>query len=400
MVDRRESAHSTWFVFWVFLRLGLTSFGGPVAHLGYFHNEFVERRRWLSEQSYADLVALCQFLPGPASSQVGMAIGLLRSGYKGAFAAWLGFTLPSAIVLILFALGVGLYGHAMPVGVLQGLKIVAVAVVAQAVWGMARQLCLDAVRVTLMVAACCAVLWLPFTFVQVIVIAFAALLGMVVCKASTKGPTEALLIPVTQRTGVRWLLLFVVLLIGLPLLALLHPSVLLSMADAFYRAGALVFGGGHVVLPLLQADMVPTGLVSNEIFLAGYGAAQAVPGPLFTFAAFLGASLQGPITGWWGGLIAVVVIFVPSFLLVVGALPFWEQLRRNQHAQSALMGVNAAVVGLLVAALYDPVWTSAIHTPRDFAVALVALVALMVWKLPPWLVVLGTGGLVGVFAMV
>ncbi len=400
MVDRRESARSTWFVFWVFLRLGLTSFGGPVAHLGYFHNEFVERRRWLSEQSYADLVALCQFLPGPASSQVGMAIGLLRSGYKGAFAAWLGFTLPSAIVLILFALGVGLYGHAMPVGVLQGLKIVAVAVVAQAVWGMARQLCLDAVRVTLMVAACCAVLWLPFTFVQVIVIAFAALLGMVVCKASTKGPTEALLIPVTQRTGVRWLLLFVVLLIGLPLLALLHPSVLLSMADAFYRAGALVFGGGHVVLPLLQADMVPTGLVSNEIFLAGYGAAQAVPGPLFTFAAFLGASLQGPITGWWGGLIAVVVIFVPSFLLVVGALPFWEQLRRNQHAQSALMGVNAAVVGLLVAALYDPVWTSAIHTPRDFAVALVALVALMVWKLPPWLVVLGTGGLVGVFAMV
>lgn len=400
MVDRRESERSAWFVFLVFLRLGLTSFGGPVAHLGYFHSEFVERRRWLSEQSYADLVALCQFLPGPASSQVGMAIGLLRSGYKGAFAAWLGFTLPSAIVLILFALGVGLYGHAMPVGVLQGLKIVAVAVVAQAVWGMARHLCPDALRLTMMVAACCAVLWLPFAFAQVMVIALAALFGVVMCKPSAKGVTETLFIPITRRAGVCWLLLFLLLLIGLPVVALLHPSALLSMTDAFYRAGALVFGGGHVVLPLLQTEMVPTGLVSNEVFLAGYGAAQAVPGPLFTFAAFLGASLQGPITGWWGGLIAVVVIFVPSFLLIVGALPFWEQLRRNHHAQSALMGVNAAVVGLLVAALYDPVWTSAIHTSRDFAVALVALVALIVWKLPPWLVVLGAGGLAGVFAMV
>lgn len=400
MTTTPNTEHSVWIVFWVFLRLGLTSFGGPVAHLGYFHSEFVSRRRWLSEESYADLVALCQFLPGPASSQVGMAIGLLRSGYKGAAAAWLGFTLPSAFALIVFALGVGLYGHAMPVGLLQGLKIVAVAVVAQAVWGMARNLCPDALRMTMMVAASCAVLWLPFAFSQVVVIVVAGGIGMVLCKPAVKVSGDMLVMPITRRAGAGWLLLFLLLLVGLPLWALWQPSLLSTVIDAFYRAGALVFGGGHVVLPLLQAEMVPTGLVSNEAFLAGYGATQAVPGPLFTFAAFLGASIQGSITGWWGGIIAVVVIFMPSFLLIAGALPFWEQLRRNRRMQAALMGVNAAVVGLLVAAFYDPVWTSAIHTPRDFAVALVVLLALMAWKLPPWLVVVGTGGLASALAMI
>ena len=398
MTDTLEHTRSPWAVFLIFLRLGLTSFGGPIAHLGYFRDEFVVRRQWLSERSYADLVALCQFLPGPASSQVGIALGLSRSGYAGALAAWLGFTLPSAVALILFALGIASYGDAMPAGVLHGLKVVAVAVVAQAVWGMARNLCPDAPRISIMAAATCCVLLIPSAWGQIGVIVMASLIGLWLFNPPQGEAHDPLPITVRRRVGLFWLALFFALLLGLPLLTTLFPSQTLSMVDAFYRAGSLVFGGGHVVLPLLQAEVVPAGWVDNDAFLAGYGAAQAVPGPLFTFSAFLGASMNQAPTGWQGGLICLLAIFAPSFLLVIGALPFWEHLRRNTRTQAALMGVNAAVVGLLLAALYQPVWTSAIHAPQDFALALVALLALMFWHLPPWLVVLGSGVVGGVLS--
>ncbi len=389
----RTQGESAWSVFLIFLRLGLTSFGGPIAHLGYFRDEFVTRRRWLTERSYADLVALCQFLPGPASSQVGMALGLARSGYGGALAAWAGFTLPSAIALILFALGINSHGDAIPLGVLHGLKVVAVAVVAQAVWGMARSLCPDALRVTVMAMATCLVLLVPSALGQVGVIVAAGIAGLLLFKPAQAATHDPLPITVGHRAGLAWLTLFFALLIGLPALAERVPGQTLAMADAFYRAGSLVFGGGHVVLPLLQAAVVPPGWVSNETFLAGYGAAQAVPGPLFTFAAFLGASMSDAPSGWLGGMVCLLAIFAPSFLLVAGALPYWERLRRSVRTRAALAGVNAAVVGLLLAALYQPVWMSAIHQPTDFGLALVALVALMFWKLPPWLVVAGCGAL-------
>ena len=392
MPDSEFSDRSPWAVFLVFLRLGLTSFGGPVAHLGYFREELVVRRRWLSERNYADLVALCQFLPGPASSQVGMALGLARAGYPGALAAWLGFTLPSAVALILFALGLAHWGDAVPAGLLHGLKVVAVAVVAQAVWGMARSLCPDAPRISLMAVAACAVLWWSSAWAQVLVLALAALVGLWTLAPGQAAAHEPLPIPVGRRAGMAWLALFVALLLGLPWAAAVFPHATLAVADAFYRAGSLVFGGGHVVLPLLQAELVPTGWVDQDTFLAGYGAAQAVPGPLFTFAAFLGASLQTGPQGVWGAVVCLLAIFAPSFLLVAGALPFWEGLRAHPRMQAALAGVNVAVVGLLVAALYQPVWTSAIHTPQDFALALLAGVALMAWKLPPWLVVAACAG--------
>lgn len=386
---------SPWAVFLIFLRLGLTSFGGPIAHLGYFRDEFVTRRQWMTERTYADLVALCQFLPGPASSQVGIALGLSRAGYRGAFAAWLGFTLPSAIALILFANGLVAYGESVPAGLLAGLKIAAVAVVAQAVWGMARNLCPDATRVTLMVASACVALLAAYVWTQMVIIVIAALLGLWLAKPPPQAPHDVLPMTVSRRAGVVMLGLFFVLLFALPALASAMPGQMLALFDAFYRAGALVFGGGHVVLPLLQAEVVPAGWVDENMFLAGYGAAQAVPGPLFTFAAFLGAAMTQAPAGWAGGLICLVAIFVPSFLLVMGALPFWEQLRRNLRMQAALAGVNAAVVGLLLAALYQPVWTSAMHGPKDIALALVAWVALMFWKLPPWLVVVGCGAVGG-----
>jgi len=392
MPDSEFSDRSPWAVFLVFLRLGLTSFGGPVAHLGYFREELVVRRRWLSERNYADLVALCQFLPGPASSQVGMALGLARAGYPGALAAWLGFTLPSAVALILFALGLAHWGDAVPAGLLHGLKVVAVAVVAQAVWGMARSLCPDVPRTSLMAVAACAVLWWSSTWAQFLVLALAALVGLWTLAPGQGAAHEPLPIPVGRRAGMAWLALFVALLLGLPWAAAVFPHATLAVADAFYRAGSLVFGGGHVVLPLLQAELVPTGWVDQDTFLAGYGAAQAVPGPLFTFAAFLGASLQMGPQGVWGALVCLLAIFAPSFLLVAGALPFWEGLRAHPRMRAALAGVNAAVVGLLVAALYQPVWTSAIHTPQDVALALLAGVALMAWKLPPWLVVAACAG--------
>ena len=391
-------AHSStrpWSVFLIFLRLGLTSFGGPIAHLGYFRDEFVTRRRWLSERSYAELVALCQFLPGPASSQVGIALGLSRAGYAGAVAAWVGFTLPSAIALILFALGLAHYGAAMPAGALHGLKVVAVAVVAQAVWGMARNLCRGVARVTLMLIAACVVLLEPSAWAQVGVIAAAGVGGLLLFKPPTNTEPDTLPIPISRRTGALWLGLFLLLLVGLPILADGWPSPTLTLVDAFYRTGSLVFGGGHVVLPLLQAQVVPPQWVSNDVFLAGYGATQAVPGPLFTFAAFLGASMHQAPNGWLGGMIGLLAIFAPSFLLIFGALPFWASLRHSPHTQAALAGVNAGVVGLLLAALYQPVWTSAILSAYDFALALLALVALMIWKLPPWLVVIGCGVLGG-----
>lgn len=391
MTKSGDADRHPWAVFSIFLRLGLTSFGGPVAHLGYFRQEFVMRRGWLSERAYADLVALCQFLPGPASSQVGMALGLSRAGYAGALAAWAGFTLPSAIALILFAQGIARFGDAVAPGALHGLKVVAVAVVAQAVWGMARSLCPDAPRVTLMAVAACVVLLVPSAWAQVVMIAAAGIAGLIMFRPAATDGHEPLPITVGHRAGVFWLSLFFALLAGLPVLAQMLPGRAIDMVDAFYRAGSLVFGGGHVVLPLLQAEVVPTGWVNSEAFLAGYGAAQAVPGPLFTFSAFLGASMNGGLSGWVGGILCLVAVFLPSFLLVAGALPFWERLRCHARTQAALSGINAAVVGLLLAALYQPVWTSAIQRPHDFGLALLALVALMFWKLPPWLVVVGSG---------
>jgi chromate transporter len=400
MPDAADDDRGAWPVFLAFLRLGLTSFGGPVAHLGYYRDEFVTRRRWLGERSYADLVALCQFLPGPASSQFGMALGLSRAGYAGAFAAWAGFTLPSAIALILFAIGVASLGEDIPSDALQGLKVVAVAVVAQAVWGMARHLCRGFTRLAIMAIAAGVVLLLPSSWTQVGVIAAAGLAGLMLVEPAASPVHEPLPMAVTRRGGALWLALFAMLLVGLPLAAQLSSSRALAMIDAFYRAGSLVFGGGHVVLPLLKAEVVTPGWVGSEAFLAGYGAAQAVPGPLFTFAAFLGASMNSAPNGWIGGAIALVAIFVPGFLLVVGALPFWEALRGSPRAQAALAGINAAVVGLLFAALCTPVWTSAIYGPGDVALAALALVALMYGKLPPWLVVAGCAAAGWLFAVV
>ena len=379
-------------VFLVFLQLGLTSFGGPVAHLGYFREAFVARRRWLDERAYADLVALCQFLPGPASSQVGIGIGLAKAGLPGALAAWLGFTLPSALLMVLFGYGVVAFSEAMPPGLLHGLKVVAVAVVAQAVWGMARTLCPDAPRITLAVLACIGVLMAPVPLAQLAAIAAGGLAGLLLLKDEAESRADTLGIEVGRGVAVAALVLFFVLLAGLPLLAAAYPAQALALIDSFYRSGALVFGGGHVVLPLLQAEVVPPGWVADDAFLAGYGAAQAVPGPLFTFAAYLGTVSVPAPNGWLGALICLLAIFVPAFLLVVGTLPFWDALRRLKAVRRALGGVNAAVVGLLLAALYDPVWSRAILTPADFALALAAFAGLAFWKLPPWLVVLLSAG--------
>jgi len=377
-------------VFLTFLRLGLTSFGGPVAHIGYFRDEFVVHRKWLDERAYADLVALCQFLPGPASSQVGIGVGMSRAGLPGAVAAWIAFTLPSAIALILFGYGVLQFGDAVGTGALHGLKVVAVAVVAQAVWGMARSLCPDAQRATLAVLATIAVLAIPSPFVQVGVIIVGGLVGWAFLRSDTPIDHVDMGVRVRRSTAIAALTLFFVALIGLPLLAAAYPSQTLALVDSFFRSGSLVFGGGHVVLPLLQSEVVPPGWVSNDAFLAGYGAAQAVPGPLFTFAAYLGTVMTVEPNGAAGGLICLLAIFASSFLLVIGALPFWDSLRRVSAVQNALLGVNAVVVGLLLAALYDPVWTSAILSPADFGLALAAFTLLVFWKTPAWLVVILT----------
>jgi chromate transporter len=383
-------------LFFVFLRLGLTSFGGPVAHLGYFREEFVERRHWLDEHAYADLVGLCQFLPGPASSQVGMAIGLSRGGIPGAIAAFLGFTLPSAILLVLFALGLSRFGSAIGGAWLHGLKIVAVAVVAQALWGMGRALAPDAKRVTLAVAAAAVVSLVPTGAGQIGVIVVSSLIGWAFLRTDLALPQSALPVPVKRSTGALLLAAFFLLLIGLPAAAQGSGNYVLELFDGFYRAGALVFGGGHVVLPLLQAIVVPRGWVSNDAFLAGYGAAQAVPGPLFTFAAYLGAISTRAPAGWTGAAIAVAAIFLPAFLLVAGILPFWEGLRRHPGIKRAMLGINAAVVGILLAAFYHPVWTSAILSAADFSLAAAAFLLLVFWKWPPWLVVVLAAAATGI----
>lgn len=388
-VSQKRSPAGHWpEVFAVFLRLGLTSFGGPVAHLGYFREAFVVRRQWFDDRAYADLVALCQFLPGPASSQVGLAIGLSRAGLPGALAAWCGFTLPSAFALVLFAYGVAALGDVSGAGWLHGLKVVAVAVVAQAVLGMMRTLAPDRTRATLAVVATAIVLAVPHAWGQIGAIVLGGVAGVALFREDVAGAHSPLPLPVSRGAGAAALITFFVLLIALPVLASALPSQTLRLFDAFYRAGSLVFGGGHVVLPLLQASVVPPGWVSNDAFLAGYGAAQAVPGPLFTFAAYLGAVMGPAPNGWAGAAIGLFAIFLPSFLLVFGVLPFWEELRRRPRAQAALKGVNAAVVGLLLAALYHPVWTAGILSARDFALASAAFLLLLMWQTPPWLVVL------------
>jgi chromate transporter len=374
-------------VLWVSTRLGLTSFGGPVAHLGYFHDEYVRRRRWLDERVFADLVGLCQFLPGPASSKVGIAVGILRAGLPGALCAWLGFTLPSALLLMAFAYGVGTLGASADAGWLHGLKVVAVAVVALAVWTMARSLCPDRERATIAImTAIVATAW-PTTLGQVLPILAAGVLGWRFLPPATAPPGLHVRVPIGRGLGAASWVVLAGLLVTLPILRQASSSQALAMLDGFFRAGALVFGGGHVVLPLLQAEVVGPGWVTDEAFVAGYGAAQAVPGPLLTFAAYLGFATRGAPSGWAGAALALVAIFLPAFLMTVGALPFWEMLRSRPAFQAALRGINASVVGLLVAALYRPVWTSAITTPADFALALLAFGLLAFWKWPPWLVV-------------
>jgi chromate transporter len=374
-------------VFLAFTRLGLTSFGGPIAHLGYFREEFVHRRRWLDEHTYADLVALCQFLPGPASSQVGMALGLSRAGLWGALAAWLGFTLPSAVLLVLFALGVTATGDLGHAGWLHGLKIVAVAVVAQAVLGMARTLTPDRPRATLALGSAIAALLLTNTSVQVLIIVVAGLIGWRFLPAGPATGGAELPLALPRRLGAMFLAVFVGLLVLLPVLRATIGGPVLSLFDSFYRSGSLVFGGGHVVLPLLQAEVVPPGWVTHDDFLAGYGATQAVPGPLFTFSAYLGAVSQLGLNRLVAAGVALVAMFLPAFLLIAGTLPFWSVIRKTLPVQAALKGVNAGVVGLLLAALYTPVFTSAVASSLDFALVLSAFALLEYVRMPPWSVV-------------
>lgn len=377
-------------LFLIFLRLGLTSFGGPIAHLGYFRQEFVVRRKWLDEHAYADLVSLCQFLPGPASSQVGIALGLSKGGIPGAIASWLGFSLPSAIMLVLFGLALPFMGGKLGTGWLHGFGTAAVAVVAQALWSMGKSLSPDKLRTMVAICAAIAATAIPTSLGQVCAIAASGLFGWAFLRTSAPLPHNLILTTIGKTIGTVLLCVFFLLLFLLPLVAMDSASHALKLFSSFYQAGSLVFGGGHVVLPLLQSQVVPSGWVSNDIFLAGYGAAQAVPGPLFTFAAYLGAVSTQPPSGWLGGGIALVAIFLPSFLLITGILPFWEHLRRHEAMQRAMLGINAAVVGLLLAAFYNPVWTGAIRSTADFCLSIAAFLLLVFWKLPPWLVVLLT----------
>ena len=386
---KESGRHSPVEVLLAFLKLGLTSFGGPVAHIGYFREEFVVRRRWLDEHAYADLVGLCQFLPGPASSQVGFSIGLMRAGYLGGLAAWTGFTLPSAIALVLFAYGATLLSGPVGVGLIHGLKLVAVAIVAQAVWGMARVLCPDRERASIAVAAALIILLFSTSPVaQIAAIALGGVAGLWLCRAELPPATGHIAVPVSRTTGFLALAVFFLLLAGLPVLRGLGLWPGAALFEAFYRSGALVFGGGHVVLPLLREAFVTPGWISDDAFLAGYGAAQAIPGPLFSFAAYLGAVVRPSPHGLFGAALGVIGIFLPGLLILVGTLPFWDALRKRASARAVMRGVNAAVVGLLGAALYNPVWTSSVKLPGDFAIALVGFVILTVWRAPPIIVVL------------
>jgi chromate transporter, chromate ion transporter (CHR) family len=381
-----------------FLKLGCISFGGPVAHLGYLREEFVAKRRWLDDSTYGDLVALCQFLPGPASSQVVFALGMRWAGLIGALTASLAFTLPSAILMILFAYGVSLAGDLAAAGWLHGLKLAAVAVVAQAVRGMGQRLCPDRTRITLALAAAAGVLAAPGALGQIGVIAIGALLGWWIYRRDFTGTSPA---PTSFTRGHGWaataLVAFGALLFVLPALAMTTGARGIALFDAFYRAGSLVFGGGHVVLPLLRAELVPVDWIGDDAFLAGYGAAQALPGPLFTFSAYLGATIQGGPHAWLGGLWCLVAIFLPSCLLVGGALPFWNLLRDRAWTQAAVRGANAAVVGVLLAALYDPVWREGVLGSRDVALGLLAFAALEFWRAPAWAVVAGMAACGAVF---
>ncbi|MBY0560475.1 MAG: chromate efflux transporter [Hyphomicrobium sp.] len=395
--EKTGAAGSLFEVFRVFLKLGLTSFGGPIAHLGYFHNELVLRRRWVDEETYVQLVALCQFLPGPASSQVGFSLGLLRgNGLLGGLAAWAAFTLPSALILLAFALGANTFTGTVAEGIIHGLKLVAVAVVAQAVWGMAQSLTPDRPRAAIALCALFLVVLLNNSFAQIAAIALGAVGGLSLCRGDSKTVQGALRFPVSRRSGAIGLALFAGLLFVPPVIAAATGEPTVRFFDAFFRSGALVFGGGHVVLPLLQNALVAPGLVHNQDFLAGYGLAQAVPGPLFTFAAYLGGvAVQWP-NGIVGAFLALVAIFLPGLLLVYGTLPYWDDLRSKPGAQAAMKGANAAVVGILAAALYNPVWTSAVLSPRDFAITAAGFLLLTVWKLPSWSVVglLAVAGLI------
>lgn len=383
-------------VFLAFLRLGVTSFGGPIAHLGYFRDDLVSRRRWMDDRAYADLVALCQFLPGPASSQVGFAMGLQRAGFLGAVAAFLAFTLPSAVLLVAFAAGASLFGGPVGDGILNGLKIVAVAIVAQAVWGMARSLTPDAPRAGIAVVAAALAIFAPGSVGQVGALAIGVVAGLVLLRGAAEQPGESLpSFGVSRAVGIGCLAVAALALVGLPVLAAATGSGVIALTDAFFRSGALVFGGGHVVLPLLQAEVVQTGWVSPDAFLAGYGAAQAVPGPLFTFAAYLGAvSAVGP-GGIVGAAVALAAIFLPGFLILVGVLPFWDALRERPRVRAAMRGANAAVVGILGAALYTPVFTTAVTGPGPFVLALVGFVLLTAFRVPAWIVVI-VGALGGI----
>lgn len=371
-----------------FSKLGVSCFGGPIAHIGYFRDEFVTRRRWLNEETFADLVGLCQFLPGPASSQVGFSIGLIRAGFLGGLAAWIGFTLPSAIALVLFAYGASALSGPAGVGLLHGLKLVAVAIVAQAVWGMARNLCPDRERASIAVVAALIILISSSSIAQIGAIALGGIAGLFFCRGAPPATGGHIAVPVSRAVAFIALALFFLILFGLPVARGLVASQAVALFEAFYRSGALVFGGGHVVLPLLREAFVRPGWVSDNAFLAGYGAAQAVPGPLFTFSAYLGTVANTSFRGVPGAVLGVVGIFLPGILILIGALPFWDVFRRRITAQALMRGVNAAVVGLLAAALYNPVWTSSVLKPEDFGVALVGFVLLTVWRTPPLVVVI------------
>lgn len=389
------TARSPLEVLWVFLKLGLSSFGGPIAHIGYFREEFVARRGWLDDAAFSDLVALCQFLPGPASSQVGFSIGLIRAGYLGALAAWAGFTLPSAVALLLFAYGATTLGGPVGLGLLHGLKLVAVAIVAQAIWGMARTLCPDRQRASIAGIAALIVLFSGSSGGQIAAILLGAIAGFWLSGTRLLPSTGAIGVPISRGVGIASLVIFILLLVGLPLLRGLGLSQAVALFDAFYRSGALVFGGGHVVLPLLRSAVVAPGWVSDDTFLAGYGAAQAIPGPLFTFAAYLGAVAQPSPHGAAGAALGLIGIFLPGMLILIGTLPFWETFRTRAGAQAAMRGINAAVVGILGGAFYNPLWSGTVKTTGDFSVALIGFILLTAWRAPPLLVVV-IGALAGI----
>ncbi|MDR6284304.1 chromate transporter [Methylopila jiangsuensis] len=373
----------------MFLKLGLTSFGGPIAHLGYFRDELVVRRRWIDDAGYADIVALCQFLPGPASSQVGFALGMMRAGALGAFAAWAAFTLPSAALMVAIAYGAEAFSGPLGSAVAHGLKLVAVAIVAQAVLGMARSLLPDRTTATIAVVAIAAIVF-GGPWGQLAAIAIGAVVGLMLRDEAAAAPIgSSPSFGIGRGLGIACAIAFVVLMFGLPLLRASTDAHSMALFDSFYRSGALVFGGGHVVLPLLQAETVPPGWIDASTFLTGYGAAQAMPGPLFTFAAFLGAAMGPEPNGVVGATIALVAVFLPGLLVLVAALPFWGAIRERPTARAALRGANAAVVGVLAAALYDPVWISAVLSPRDFLIAAAGFAALVAWRAAPWTVVVG-----------